>query len=90
MARHKIKHELISNESKRKVTFKKRKGDLLKKIDKLTTLCGIMGCAIIYSTFDNRPEIWPSPLELTRMLDRFKELPGESKDKYSGSKDHSW
>ncbi|KAK3227066.1 hypothetical protein Dsin_006928 [Dipteronia sinensis] len=83
MARRKIKQELISNESKRKVTFKKRKGGLLKKIDELTTLCGVMGCAIIYNTFNNRPEIWPSPPELTRVLNRFKESPEEERDKYT-------
>ncbi|KAK2647408.1 hypothetical protein Ddye_014897 [Dipteronia dyeriana] len=83
MTRRKIKQELISNESKRKVTFKKRKDGLLKKIDELTTLCGVMGCAIIYGTFNNRPEIWPSPPELTLVLDRFKESPEEEKDKYT-------
>ncbi|KAK3227067.1 hypothetical protein Dsin_006929 [Dipteronia sinensis] len=83
MARRKIKQELISNESKRKVTFRKRKGGMLKKMNEITTLCGVIGCAIIYSTFDNRPEIWPSPPELTRVIDRFKETPEEERDKYT-------
>ncbi|KAK2647407.1 hypothetical protein Ddye_014896 [Dipteronia dyeriana] len=91
MARRKIKHELISNESYRKMIFKKRKGGLLKKIDELTTLCGVMGCAIIYITFDNRPEIWPYPTELTCVLDMFKELPMVRRDKvHKGSEDLSW
>ncbi|KAK2647406.1 hypothetical protein Ddye_014895 [Dipteronia dyeriana] len=83
MARRKIKQELISNESKRKVTFKKRKGGLLKKMNELTTLCGVMGCAIIYSTFDNRSEIWPSPPELALVFDRFKKTSEEERDKYT-------
>ncbi|KAK4833832.1 hypothetical protein QYF36_012065 [Acer negundo] len=83
MARRKMKHELISNESKRKVSFKKRKGGLLKKMNELTTLCGVMGCAIIYSTFDNRPEIWPSLPMLTRVLDKFIESPEEERERYT-------
>ncbi|TXG58097.1 hypothetical protein EZV62_015926 [Acer yangbiense] len=91
MAIRKMKHELISNESKRKVSFKKRKGGLLKKMNELTTLYGIMGCAIIYSTFDNRPEIWPSLPMLTSLsfvrwcgvLDRFIESPEEERERYT-------
>ncbi|KAK1562201.1 hypothetical protein Q3G72_008012 [Acer saccharum] len=83
MARRKMKHELISNESKRKVSFKKRIDGLLKKMNELTTLCGIMGCVIIYSTFDNRPKIWPSPPMLTCVIDRFIESPEEERERYT-------
>ncbi|KAK3227076.1 hypothetical protein Dsin_006938 [Dipteronia sinensis] len=83
MVRRKIKHELISNEPKRKVTFKKRKGGLLKKMNEIMTLCGVMGCAIIYSSFNNQPKIWPFPPELTRVLHRFMELPKEERERYT-------
>ncbi|KAH7568245.1 hypothetical protein JRO89_XS07G0265700 [Xanthoceras sorbifolium] len=82
MVRQRIKQELISNVSSRKVTFKKRKGGLLKKLHELTTLCGVIGCAIIYGTFDNRPEIWPSPPEVIHVLDKFNDLPLKRKEKY--------
>ncbi|KAK3227078.1 hypothetical protein Dsin_006940 [Dipteronia sinensis] len=51
-------------------------------MNEITTLCGVMGCAIIYSTFDNHPEIWPSPPELTCVLDRFMESPKAEREKY--------
>ncbi|KAE9594497.1 putative transcription factor MADS-type1 family [Lupinus albus] len=38
----------IVSDAKRKATYKKRKASLIKKIDQISTLCGIEACAIIY------------------------------------------
>jgi len=41
-------------------------------VDELTTLCGIDVCAILYSEFHSGPEVWPSPLEIQRIITKFK------------------
>jgi len=41
-------------------------------VEELTTLCGIDVCAIIYSEFHSEPEVWPSPLEVQRIITKFK------------------
>ncbi|ESQ30753.1 hypothetical protein EUTSA_v10012000mg, partial [Eutrema salsugineum] len=56
MTRKKVKLAYIANDSSRKATFKKRKKGLLKKVNELSTLCGITACAIIYSPYDSNPE----------------------------------
>ncbi|ESQ28843.1 hypothetical protein EUTSA_v10019481mg, partial [Eutrema salsugineum] len=56
----KVKLAFIANDSSRKKTFKKRKKRLLKKVKELSTFCGISACAIIYSSYDSNPEVWPS------------------------------
>ncbi|KAJ6884632.1 agamous-like MADS-box protein AGL80 [Populus alba x Populus x berolinensis] len=82
MGRRKVKHELISNESVRKVTFRKRKAGLLKKLDELATLCGVAACAIIFSAYDDQPEIWPSPAEAVFAFEELKRSPSRNPGKY--------
>ncbi|GKV09120.1 hypothetical protein SLEP1_g20665 [Rubroshorea leprosula] len=82
MGRKKVKHELISNESVRKVTFRKRKAGVLKKLRELTTLCGVPACAFIFSTYDAQPDIWPSSLEALDVLEQFKNLSPKKQGKY--------
>ncbi|GLT32846.1 hypothetical protein SLA2020_074820 [Shorea laevis] len=82
MGRKKVKHELISNESIRKVTFRKRKAGMLKKLSELTTLCGVPACAVVFSTYDAQPDIWPSPQEACDLLERFKNLSPKKQGKY--------
>ncbi|XVF30091.1 hypothetical protein REPUB_Repub16aG0027000 [Reevesia pubescens] len=81
MGRKKIKHELISNESVRKATLKKRKAGLLKKLNELTTLCGVAACAIIFSSYDTQPDVWPSQIEAFHVLEKFKNLPAMKQGK---------
>ncbi|XP_022718279.1 agamous-like MADS-box protein AGL80 [Durio zibethinus] len=81
MGRKKIKHELISNESVRKVTLKKRKAGLLKKLNELTTLCGVAACAIIFSSCDTQPDVWPSKIEAFHVIEKFNNLPAKKRDK---------
>ncbi|WJX31919.1 hypothetical protein P8452_20305 [Trifolium repens] len=74
MARKKIKLAYITNNSKRKATFEKRKNGLIKKIDEISTLCGIKACAIIFNQNVPQPEVWPSQREVQSVLWRFKSL----------------
>ncbi|KAK2658175.1 hypothetical protein Ddye_004708 [Dipteronia dyeriana] len=75
MTRKKVKLCYIVNDSARKATFKKRKKGLLKKVSELSTLCGIDACAIVYSPYDNQPEVWPSHHGVQRIVSQFKRMP---------------
>lgn len=75
MTRKKVKLAYISNDSSRKATFKKRKKGLMKKVNELSTLCGITACAIIYSPYDTNPEVWPSNSGVQRVISEFRTLP---------------
>lgn len=75
MTRKKVKLAFIENDTSRKATYNKRKKGLLKKVDELTTLCGIDACAIIYGPYDPQPEIWPSPLGVQQVLSKFTTMP---------------
>ncbi|XP_027337505.1 agamous-like MADS-box protein AGL80 [Abrus precatorius] len=75
MTRKKVDLSYIANDSKRKATLKKRKNGLIKKIDEISTLCGIEACAIIYTPNDPQPEVWPSEWEVHRVLSKFKRVP---------------
>ncbi|RYR79452.1 hypothetical protein Ahy_A01g004267 [Arachis hypogaea] len=71
----KVELKYITNDSKRRATLRKRKSGLIKKVDEISTLCGVDACAIIYTSDDPRPEVWPSPSEVNRVISRFKEMP---------------
>ncbi|KAK6915739.1 Transcription factor, MADS-box [Dillenia turbinata] len=75
MTRKKVKLAYIQNDSARKATFRKRKKGLMKKVSELTTLCGIEACAVIYSPYEQQPDVWPSPLGAQHVLAKFKRLP---------------
>ncbi|XP_027337507.1 agamous-like MADS-box protein AGL80 [Abrus precatorius] len=75
MTRKKVKLAFIANESARKATYKKRKKGLVKKIDELSTLCGIEACAVIYGPYDPEPEVWPSSWGVQRVLAKFRTMP---------------
>ncbi|XP_047335779.1 agamous-like MADS-box protein AGL80 [Impatiens glandulifera] len=73
--RKKVKLSYILNRTVRKTTFKKRKVCIVKKLDELTTLCGVEGCVIIYSEFDSQPVVWPSINEVRRLITKFLNFP---------------
>ncbi|KAB2616890.1 MADS-box transcription factor PHERES 2-like [Pyrus ussuriensis x Pyrus communis] len=60
MAKNTTKHELISHEPSRRATLKKRKASFFRKLDEITTLCGVIACAVIYNTSDTKVDVWPS------------------------------
>ncbi|XP_057973326.1 agamous-like MADS-box protein AGL80 [Malania oleifera] len=82
MGRKKVRYELIADESARKVTFRKRKAGLLKKMSELKTLCGVDACAIIYDSRDDQPDAWPSSPEAHRVVEMFKDLPLSKQGKF--------
>ncbi|KAL2466567.1 Agamous-like MADS-box protein AGL80 [Abeliophyllum distichum] len=75
MTRGKIKLEYIANDAERKASFKKRKKGLLNKAHELCTLCGVQACAIIYSSYEPEPTVWPSELDAQHVISRFRALP---------------
>ncbi|XP_045822198.1 agamous-like MADS-box protein AGL80 [Trifolium pratense] len=75
MTRRKVNLACITDDSKRRATFIKRKNGLVKKMDEITTLCGVEACAIIFSENDPQPVIWPSPRGVHTVLSRFRRLP---------------
>ena len=52
------------------------------KLQELTTLCGIVACAIIFSGNGSSPDIWPSPSEAVIVLEKLKNLPPKKQVKY--------
>ncbi|XP_071704604.1 agamous-like MADS-box protein AGL80 [Rutidosis leptorrhynchoides] len=81
MTRKKVEIKLIEDESKRKTTFKKRKKGLMKKVNELSTLCGVDACALIYSPYEPHPDVWPDNVGVQRVLSQFKRLPDMEKSK---------
>lgn len=75
MTREKVKLTYIQNDQTRKLTFKKRKKGLLKKMSELTILCDVQACAIIYGKHDTQAEVWPSSAEVQRTYVKFKTMP---------------
>ncbi|XP_058762979.1 agamous-like MADS-box protein AGL80 [Vicia villosa] len=75
MTRKKVKLAFIENDKARKLAYNKRKKSLVKKVDEISTLCGIDACSIIYGPYDPQPEIWPSPSGVEKVLLKFKTAP---------------
>ncbi|CAN1301230.1 Agamous-like MADS-box protein AGL90 [Linum perenne] len=85
MGRKKVQHELISNEITRKNNFQEKKLGLLKKLKEITTLCGVIGCGIIFHNFhgngkEDQLEVWPYVPEANDVLKKFKDLPKKKKE----------
>lgn len=47
----------------------------MKKVNEISTLCGIEACAIIYDKNNPQPEVWPSDSGVRNVLFRFRSLP---------------
>ncbi|XP_073136867.1 agamous-like MADS-box protein AGL80 [Henckelia pumila] len=82
MARKKIAVAYLNTESQRKASFKKRCKGFMKKVEELSTLCGVEACAVTYSEFQSQPAVWPSPAEARRVLERFMERPEMDKARF--------
>ncbi|KAI3424610.1 MADS-box domain-containing protein [Psidium guajava] len=83
MGRKKVRLELITNDSVRKTTFRKRKGGLLKKAsERVRRLRGVDACALIYTASDAEPHVWPSRGEAHQVLERFQSLPTKKQGKH--------
>ncbi|RYQ99376.1 hypothetical protein Ahy_B07g087314 [Arachis hypogaea] len=80
MARSKVKLAYITNDAARRVTYKKRKRGMMKKISELSTLCGVDACAIVYNSRQDahpldEPEVWPSRMGVERVIEKFRQMP---------------
>ncbi|KAI5408363.1 agamous-like MADS-box protein AGL80 [Lathyrus oleraceus] len=75
MAARNMEVEYVTDDSRRKETFRKRKQGIIRKMDEISTLCGIEACGIIYDEKESQPTIWPSKDTFHTLLDRFKNLP---------------
>ncbi|CAK8566080.1 unnamed protein product [Lathyrus sativus] len=81
MARKKVKLAYITCNSKRRETFRKRKSGIMKKVNEISTLCGIEACAIIYDKNNPQPEVWPSDAGVRNVLFKFRSLPEVERSK---------
>ncbi|KAL4325603.1 hypothetical protein GQ457_11G031700 [Hibiscus cannabinus] len=52
MTRRKVELTWITNQSARRASLRKRRVGLLKKVQELTTLCGIKSCLFMYNPGD--------------------------------------
>ncbi|KAH0469428.1 hypothetical protein IEQ34_000986 [Dendrobium chrysotoxum] len=80
MARKKTKLAYITNDAARRITLRKRRHGLLKKVYELSVLCNVPACAIIYSPQEVEPEVWPSTGEAGELLNRFNATESLSKE----------
>ncbi|KEH34370.1 putative transcription factor MADS-type1 family [Medicago truncatula] len=48
----------------------------MKKINEISTLCGVEACAIISEQNNPRVEVWPSDSGVRSVISRFRSLPG--------------
>ncbi|XP_047306365.1 agamous-like MADS-box protein AGL80 [Impatiens glandulifera] len=81
MTRKKVKLTYILNDTARKITFKKRKVGIVKKLEELTTLCDIEACTVIYSAYDYQPLVWPSIEEVHRLITKYQSFPKVGQEK---------
>ncbi|KAK8545407.1 hypothetical protein V6N13_066693 [Hibiscus sabdariffa] len=78
MTRNRVKLAYIENDITRKASYNKRKKSMLKKVNELSTLCGLEACVVIYpSTSNSQLEVWPSTATAYRMISDFKALPAQ-------------
>ncbi|CAK9161228.1 unnamed protein product [Ilex paraguariensis] len=86
MGRGKLGMELIRSKKARLITFKKRKCGLMKKIDELSTLCGVEVSMIIYSAKEDASpielEIHPAdPNKLQNLITKYKNQTNDDRRK---------
>nr|AFX72870.1 MADS-box protein AGL81 [Aquilegia coerulea] len=76
MVRKKMKVGFTENDAARRSAYIKRKKVLLKKVTKLSIVCGVDACAIINGCpYDHKPEVWPSPQMAKHVVTRFNNIP---------------
>ncbi|CAN1162447.1 Agamous-like MADS-box protein AGL80 [Linum perenne] len=89
MGRKRVRFARIVNETERKQSLARRQQGLKKKIDELTTLCGVLALCIIYPTVGKptEPLIWPTDgKEAEELLKQFYSIP--DMERYMKMTDH--
>ncbi|PIA34028.1 hypothetical protein AQUCO_03900138v1 [Aquilegia coerulea] len=77
----KVKLAWMRDHVARKNSYRRRKNNLVKKVDELSKLCAVKACAIIYSPYDPIPSVWPSNDEAHRLFLQFLTLPDNMQTK---------
>ncbi|GAU25665.1 hypothetical protein TSUD_265920 [Trifolium subterraneum] len=73
MGGRKVKLAFISNVSKRKDSYRKRKKGIIKKMKEIKILCDIPACAIISNPFNSsKTEVWPDQEEAKKVIERYQ------------------
>ncbi|XP_020589657.1 agamous-like MADS-box protein AGL80 [Phalaenopsis equestris] len=80
MARKKTQLAYISNRAARRITLRKRRLGLLKKLRELTVLCDVPAFAIVYSPQGTEPEVWPSPAAARDLIKGLDGAEGKGKE----------
>ncbi|KAI5667368.1 hypothetical protein M9H77_17221 [Catharanthus roseus] len=73
MARTKVKLAFVTNNSKRKITYNKRKNNLL-KVNELSTLCNVLARGVIFGQDYPEPEVWPSTMGVQHVIVEYNKL----------------
>ncbi|GAU36856.1 hypothetical protein TSUD_213800 [Trifolium subterraneum] len=81
MGGKKVKLAFITKDTARKATYKKRVKGLMKKLNEITTLCGIKACGIVFNPDDLEPQIWPSNEGVQSVLNQFLHVPEFDRDR---------
>jgi hypothetical protein len=76
-----VKLAFITKDTARKATYKKRVKGLMKKLNEITTLCGIKACGILFNPDDLEPQIWPSNEGVQSVLNQFLHVPEFDRDR---------
>ncbi|KAL7582327.1 agamous-like MADS-box protein AGL80 [Lactuca sativa] len=72
MTRSIVKYQFMANERARNTTLQKRKVSLFKKMIELKCLCDVDACLVMYEKDEVPPEVWPSPSEAQRVMQKFQ------------------
>ncbi|KAB2607964.1 agamous-like MADS-box protein AGL36 [Pyrus ussuriensis x Pyrus communis] len=79
----KVKLAWVENDRARKDCFRKRKANLLRKMEEITTLCQVNAFAIVYGQDNNDPTLWPTHPEVEELIKRFFSIPNVKRYKKS-------
>ncbi len=81
MPRKKTELIYITDDPSRKSTLRKREKTLIQKMNEISILCDVKGCAIIHDKLNSEPRVWPSPAEAQNMVSEFDALPEKVRSK---------
>ncbi|KAG5632544.1 hypothetical protein H5410_004261 [Solanum commersonii] len=81
MVRKKVKLAFMENNTKRRVSYRKRQEGFLTKACELNTLCDVELATLVNSPYHNEPKFFPNHEDATGIFTKFIDLPEEKKSK---------
>ncbi|XP_049400069.1 agamous-like MADS-box protein AGL80 [Solanum stenotomum] len=81
MGRTKVKFAFIENNTKRRVSYRKRKKGFLTKARELNTLCDVELATLVNSPYNNEPGMFPNHEAATDIFTKFFDLPEKERSK---------